>query len=66
MKDTTTTTERTTTTTEEVVELDAEPIADEEEGGPMDSLLGFLLLGGMGYGGYRVVQKRRAGRAELE
>ena len=63
---TTTTTEApTTTTTEEVVEIDSEPISDEDESGPMETLLSLVLLGGAGYGGYRVVQKRRAGRSEL-
>jgi hypothetical protein len=60
---TSTTTKRTTTTDD--VELEAEPVKDEdEEGGLVGGLLTLAILGGAGYGGYRLVQKRRAsGRA---
>jgi hypothetical protein len=43
------------------VELEAEPVKDEDEGGGLVvGLLALAILGGAGYGGYRVVQKRRA------
>jgi hypothetical protein len=60
---TSTTTKRTTTTDE--VELQAEPVKDDDdEGGLVGGLLSLAILGGAGYGGYRLVQKRRAsGRA---
>lgn len=67
---TTTTTEAPTTTVEEAEEevplvadeetpIQVAPIATQDEAGAADSLFGFLLLAGMGYGGYRFVQHRR-------
>jgi hypothetical protein len=61
---TTSTTAKRTTTTDEV-ELEAAPVKndDDEGGGLVGGLLSLAILGGAGYGGYCLVQRRRAGRA---
>lgn len=67
---TTTTTESTTTTTSTtttsiVVLPAATPTAAESdrEAGPIDGAVTVLVLGGMGYGGYRLVRRVRRSRA---
>jgi hypothetical protein len=43
------------------VDLKSEPVKDDdEENSLVGGLLSLAILGGAGYGGYRLVQKRRA------
>ncbi|MBW3669419.1 MAG: hypothetical protein KY443_09440 [Actinobacteria bacterium] len=60
-----TTTTSTTTTTTIVVLPGATPTAAESDrdAGPVDGALTVLVLGGMGYGGYRLLRRIRRSRA---
>lgn len=55
----TTTTEATTAATEDDVEIDSVPVDSPNESDPVAGALGLVILGGAGYGGYRLAQRRR-------